>query len=288
MTDLKGHTESVPNAKWIEDKVISCSNDKSLKLWDSISGKCLNTEKMKVSCKIIKVNINLNNNEGELSESKKSVYDIFSLSKEEDQIFIYRIDKLHQFNYAKSISLDQKNKISDFDFIEEDKLIVLVSSTTGNIFYFCCESYNLLGSVDLNSTNYTSNYTVYVNNFTLSKAKMLTGGNDSLVTIWNTQTYTSEKILKKTDYCIKKAFFNSNCKYVFVSYEEPMFDIFDTISNESVYYHTRRSVFSAAAFHPIFDIVVFNGEDSKDLENIRDKEKFDDGQIILFCSNQIN
>lgn len=168
---------------------------------------------------------------------------------------------------------ENKNKISDFDFDYNNNLLITISSISGLICFYSLDKYELLTTIDITHSHLFNNTFVRVDNKTKT---MITGGNDALVTFWNTDDMMSYKVVKKTDYCIKKAKLSYDSRYLVSIYDEPLLDIFDCDSDECVYFNYRKYVFSSITWNPSMNVLAFNGEDGKL------SSKSDDGIISIF------
>ena len=161
------------------------------------------------------INTNTNNKSKSKEYLKDYIYHLVCLSKEEDNLLVYDMVKFS--TPIKIINFENKQKVNDFDFDYKNNLLICSSSLSGLITFYNAENYSLINSIDLNTTNMSFNTCININNLS---GIMVTGGNDACINIWDTKEMISKDIIKKTDYCIKKAQISHDSKFLAVSYEE--------------------------------------------------------------------
>lgn len=254
--DLKGHADSIFQIKWCPyqtNLIASSSNDKVLKIWDVQSNSVVISEKIKSGCKNIAWNTtNPNSNQ------------ILVTSKDDDTLFVYDLRYPSQPLITQTKSISFKSKINDFVFDTSQNLLITSSHSNLNLQIYDSIDFRSLAQIELQSPS--SNNALAINK---SCTILASAGTDALITLWDTEELISFKVLKKTDFSIKKIEFSNDSKYIAALYEEPMLDIFDIETGECVHSITKKSSITTFAWHPKGNFLVYSGDDkSKDEGNI--------------------
>lgn len=278
--ELKGHNDSVYCAKFIptnEKIIVSSSSDKTLKCWDITTCKNLCTEKLKQYIRTIKI----------IDEKN-----ILTLNKDEESINIYSLcsensiqNDVKNINYRlsleKSVTLEDKSKISDFEI--SLNFLIISNYSNLNINVYNTNKYEILYTHSINNVSSLSYNTCLA--FCEETLKLYVGGNNSVIRCYSVydDSLIPEKIISRTDYSVKKIQLSKNNRYLFICYEEVMIDVFDLFCNESVYNETRKYPYMFISINPNTDFLCFiiNGEDSNE-QSTRNNSILMDGYIKLF------
>ncbi len=211
-------------------------------------------------------------------------YHLLALTKDEDLILVYDLKSL---NYGGNTGLAiiktiqaEKNKISDFKVDYSNSVLIITSSSNESLSFYSLDNYELISTLQINNSQQMFNTSLDLNS---DKKLMVTAGNDAACTLWDLRELHAFKVLKKTDYLIKKAILSHDCKYLCVIYDEPLLDVFCLSSYESVFSINRKLNFNCACWNPVNLVMVFNGEDPKN-NNKYSSNYTEDGIISLFSA----
>lgn len=257
-SELKGHTDPVTNVKFSpidENLLLSCSGDKTLKLWDTRTNKLIKSEKTKSGSKNI-------------TWSHDASMFAFS-NKDDDQISIYDMKK---FQFLKNIQF--KNKITEFEF-EKTNSILIVTSMVGSLYIINAETLdeNPLAVLD---AHYPPINTLCIDR---SNKYFATGAADALICLWNMNELMSYKVIKKGEVPIRKISYSYDSKLLAAIYEGNNLDIFDSQTTECVYSIYTESQQYSLAWHPNKYVLAYCGDD-------KNRNNVDEGNIHLLI-NQV-
>jgi len=232
-----------------EHTLISCSSDKTVKLWDERASKHIKSEKTK-GCK-------------NLTWNSDSTMFAFS-NKDDDTISFY---DLRKFQLIKQIEF--KNKINEFEFDKTNSMI-LVTSNTGSILAMDAKTLNddPIATID---AHFPPVNTISINQ---DNTKFLTGAADALICLWDLNEMLSYKIIKKNDAPIRKALFSHDSKLIACIYEGNNLDIFDAESTECIHTLYTENPQYSIAWHPSSYVLAYCGDD-------KNRNNVDEGNIHI-------
>jgi WD40 repeat protein len=230
--------------------LLSCSSDKTVKLWDTRLNKNIKSEKTKGGCKNITWNADSS---------------LFAFSNKDDDIINFY--DVRKFQIIKQIEF--KNKITEFEFDKSNSLL-FVGSTNG-----CLYIHNA-ATLDESPIAVVEAHYPPVTTLNISKNNdiFLTGAADALICLWDTNEMLSYKVIKKGEIPLRKAMFSFDSRLIASIYEGNNLDVFDTNSGCSVY-----TVFSdvqqySIAWNPLNYMLAFCGDD-------KNRNNVDEGNIHL-------
>ncbi len=255
---MKGHTDSILSVKFSKsDKNIlfSCSNDKTVKLWDIRTAKCLKSDKTK-GCKNLETN------------HDSSMF-AFS-SKEDDSITFYDTNK---FQIKKTIEF--KTKIGEFEFDSND-LVTLVTSSSGSIYVMNSKTLDNEPMAIIDA-HFPAVNTLNINK---SNTKFATGAADAIISLWDLNELIQYKVIKKSELPIRKIMFSHDSKFLGSIYEGNNLDIFDVESGECIHSILTENTQYSLAWNPREYILAYCGDD-------KNRNSSDEGKINLLNLNNI-
>lgn len=229
--ELKGHNDSVTNIKFSpfdENMIISCSSDKTLKLWDLRVNKNIKSEKTKGGCKNVTWNYDNSNT-------------IIAFSNKDD-------DTIHFYDYRKFGLIKQiefKNKINEFEF-DRTNSAVIITSVSGSLFVVNAITLdeNPLAVIDAHYPPINTINIDRTNNY------FATGASDALICLWNTKELMSYKVIKKGELPVRKVMYSHDSRLIGAIYEGNNLDIFDTDTSECVHSILTESQQYSLAWNP--------------------------------------
>jgi THO complex subunit 3 len=240
--ELKGHSDPVTHVKFSENSndentLISCSSDKTVKLWDVRINKNVKSEKTKGGCKNLAWNYDSS---------------IFAFSnKDDDMISFY---DLRKFQIIKQIQF--KNKISEFEFDKSNSLL-LVTSKLGSIILI--DAYAL----DSEPLAEIEGHYPQINTININKSNTIfaTGAADALICLWDMEELLSYKVIKKGEIPIQKIAFSHDSELIAAIYEGNNLDIFDVNTTECIYSVLTENPQYSLAWNPNSYILAYCGDD---------------------------
>ncbi len=251
--ELKGHSDYVTQVKFSQSEehtLLSCSSDKTVRLWDTRLNKNTKTEKTKGGCKNLCWN----------SDST-----LFAFSNKDDDIISFYDTR--KFQLVKQIEF--KNKINEFEF-DKTNSIILVGSVTGSLYVLNGTTLDD-SPISIIEAHYPPVTTIHV-----SKTNNIfaTGAADALICLWDMKEMISYKVIKKGEIPIRKVQFSYDSKLIASIYEGNNLDIFEVNSGDCVY-----SMFSdvqqySIAWNPNNYTLAYCGDD-------KNRNNIDEGNIHI-------
>ena len=254
---MKGHTDSVNNLKFSpidENILISCSSDKTIRLWDLRVSKNIKSEKTKGGCKNL---------------SWKADSSIFGFSnKDDDLISFYDIK-----NFSCYKQLEFKNKINEFEF-DRSNHALFVTTIAGLVQVFNA------ATLDVNPIYNIEAHFPPVNTINIdpSNSLFVTGGADALICVWDMYELLCKKVIKKGEIPIKSLAFSYDSKIIASIYEGPNIDFFDINTAECVHSIITENQKFSISWNPINNTLVYCGDD-------KNRNNADEGNIHILSLN---
>lgn len=189
-----------------------------------------------------------------------NLYSIVSISKEEDSLLIFNLD--YKSNFCKNIIFEKqvnlKNKISDLIIDKSNNILITCSIYNSCINIVSLENYDHIYTLELN--NYVCCLAVYND----SRQNILaTGDNHSLITLYDIKnSFLPFKVLKRTEYNIKKLQFSSCGMFIACLYDEAVFDIFNVDIEECIFTCIKKLVISDICLSSSLNVMFYLGEES--------------------------
>lgn len=231
-----------------ENVLLSCSSDRTVKLWDIRSNKSIKSEKTKEGCKNIGFNYDSS---------------MFAIShKDENTLSIYDFRK---FSAIKQINF--KNKINEFEF-ERTNTFLIVTSIIGNIHLLDTNVLSEESIITIDAHN-SPNNSVNCININKSNENFVTGGSDGLIFLWDLEEMISYKVIKKGVSPIKNAVYSNDSKYIAAIYEGPNLDIFDCNTGDNVFTVLTETQQYDVAWNPSKYLIAYSSDD-KNRSNVEE------------------
>ncbi|XP_062193814.1 THO complex subunit 3-like [Phragmites australis] len=248
--ELKGHTDSVDQLCWDPkhpDTVATAAADKSIRLWDTRSGKYRVVE-------LSGENINI---------TYKHDGTAIAVGNKEDQLTILDVRMLkatgtHKFNYE--INEIAWNKTGDLFFI-----------TTGLGHVEVVKDLDFQKSYKLNAHT-AGCYCIAMDPLDRYFA---VGSADSLVSLWNVKELLCIKTFSKLEWPVRTVSFNHTGEFIAYASEDPFIDIANVETGRSIHHIPCKAAMNSVEWNPKYDLLAYAGDD-------KNKYLADEGVFRIF------
>jgi THO complex subunit 3 len=246
----------VTHVKFGEDEniLVSCSSDKTVKLWDVRMNKNIRSEKTKGGCK-------------NLTWNADSTIFAFS-NKDDDVISFYDFRKFHLIK-----QIQFKNKIGEFEF-DKTNSVILVTGNSGSIVVLNATT------LDQEPLTILDAHFPPINTININKqnTNFVTGATDALICLWDLNELLSYKVIKKGDAPIRKVLYSHDSELLATIYEGSNLDLFNVNTGECVYSVLTENPQYSIAWSPASLVLAYCGDD-------KNRNNVDEGNIHLLSFN---
>lgn len=219
-------------------------------MWDTRLGKSIYSEKSKSGCKNLSIT-----QDGSL----------FAFSNKDDD-FITFFD-MRKFSQLKTLQF--KDKINEFEF-DKTNGYCLVTTSKGSLLVYDTDNLDIEPIINID-VNKSSLNTIAIDS---SNNTFATGGDNSLILLWDIQEMMCYRQIKKTDIPIRKISFSHDGKLIASIYDGANLDIFDVNTTENVYSVYCDNQYYSLAWNPKSYVLAFCGVD-------KNKSNSDEGSINI-------
>lgn len=241
--ELKGHTDCVDQLCWDPkqpDVVATCSGDKTVRLWDTRSGKCAQ------SVELSGENINI---------AYKHDGTHMAVGNRDDELTILDVRKLktvHKHKFSYEINEIAWNKAGDRFFI-----------TTGNgtIEVFDYPSLKLRHNLVAHTAGC---YCIAVDP---SGRYFAVGSADSLVSLWDVKEMLCIRTLTKMEWPVRTVGFSHTGEFIASASEDPFVDIANVETGRSVYQIPTKAPMNSVEWNPKYNLLAYAGDDKNKYQN---------------------
>mmetsp|Transcript_12786 Transcript_12786/g.21732 ORF Transcript_12786/g.21732 Transcript_12786/m.21732 type:complete len:296 (-) Transcript_12786:288-1175(-) len=205
---LRGHSSSVDQLCWHPStpyELATASSDKSVRFWDTRSGKCTHT----IATSGENINLAWNKQGTEIAVGNKN--DLISIIDTRK----YKALKTAQFPF-------EVNEIS--------------WNEAGNLFFLCTGngSVEILRYPELKTTRSLKGHSAIVYALALSDKYLAVGSADALVSIWSLDEFVCVRTLSKLEWPVRTISFSHNGQYLASGSEDLVLDIVSDRSKEDL------------------------------------------------------
>jgi len=235
--ELKGHTDSVEQLAFhpsSENVLVTASADKTVKLWDTRSGK----ESGSVDTKGQNINVTWSPDGQHIAVgNKKDVVTIVDPTT-------FKVSASHQFTF----------EVNELRWSPSGEFICL---TTGNgtVEIYSFPSFKKVTHLEAHTGK------CYCLDFDPTHKYLATGGGDALVTIWDLQEMVCMRNLPRLDSLIRTLSFSHDGQYLASASEDLRIDISDVESGENVHTITTRAEVNSIAWNPKNLLLAYAGDE---------------------------
>ncbi len=243
--DLKGHSDIVDAVSWhptSDSLFASASSDKSIRIWDTKSGKQVKSEKTKEG------NINLAWNPNGM---------ILGVGNTEEVINFY---DFRTWKHLQQINIKSKVVVNEFAWDKTGQML-FVTSEAGQVFVFNGKT---LAKQPINSMDFHS-----VGCFCISvdptNERFATGSADSLIALWDLAEMQVVNVISTCEFKVQQVGYSHDGKFLAAGGEDDKskysVNVYDSFSGEQLYAYSTSQPKHTLAWHPKKQILAYAGEE---------------------------
>jgi len=256
-TELKGHQDSVDQLRWDpkQPEVLgTASGDKTVRIWDTRSGKCANAIETKGE------NINIR-----WSPDGQHI----AVGDKDDNISIIETRKSKPLKNIKFAF-----EVNEMAWDLSGKLFFLTTGG-GTVEVFSYEQMLKPGPAESARTLHAHTANCYCIEFSPSGEYFAVGGADALVSLWSLQELVCMRTFGRLEWPVRTVSFSHDSAFIASGSEDPQVDIADVENSRQVHSIPCSAPMNSVSWHPTRHLLAYAGDD-------KNKSGQDEGSLRVF------
>jgi len=256
-TELKGHQDSVDQLRWDpkQPEVLgTASGDKTVRIWDTRSGKCANAIETKGE------NINIR-----WSPDGQHI----AVGDKDDNISIIETRKSKPLKNIKFAF-----EVNEMAWDLSGKQFFLTTGG-GTVEVFSYEQMLKPGPAESARTLHAHTANCYCIEFSPSGEYFAVGGADALVSLWHLQELVCMRTFGRLEWPVRTVSFSHDSAFIASGSEDPQVDIADVETSRQVHSIPCSAPMNSVSWHPTRHLLAYAGDD-------KNKSGQDEGSLRVF------
>jgi len=256
-TELKGHQDSVDQLRWDpkQPEVLgTASGDKTVRIWDTRSGKCANAIETKGE------NINIR-----WSPDGQHI----AVGDKDDNISIIETRKSKPLKNIKFAF-----EVNEMAWDLSGKQFFLTTGG-GTVEVFGYEQMLKPGPAESARTLHAHTANCYFIEFSPSGEYFAVGGADALVSLWHLQELVCMRTFGRLEWPVRTVSFSHDSAFIASGSEDPQVDIADVETSRQVHSIPCSAPMNSVSWHPTRHLLAYAGDD-------KNKSGQDEGSLRVF------
>jgi len=232
----------------------TASGDKTVRVWDARTGKCVHA----IETRGENINIRWSPNGQHIAVGDK-----------DDNISVVEMRKV---KLLKSMKLGQE--VNEMAWEKSGRLFFLTTGT-GTVEIFRYADMLSEGSTESAHTLTAHTANCYCIEFDPKGEHFAVGGADALVSIWDVKELVCVRCCSRLEWPVRTLSFSHDCNYLASGSEDPLIDVASVATGEQAHAIPSKEPMNSVAWHPTKLLLAYAGDD-------KDRTGRDEGSLRVF------